>query len=136
MVVHKVIDTRDCPVVELQDNDYQVETAGFVPLSVRFKHFIENGIVSRLRSEQYDTDLPISELENAFKMSEFDINDDDDIFTATEKINARKNYIAELKKSYSDLSAKTEAEKVGNNSTSTEVNNSKEPVIEKVADDK
>ncbi len=134
-MVQKKIDYRSCPTVELEDNIYQVETAGFVPLSVRFKQFTENGIISRLRAEQYDTDLPISELENAFKMSEFDINDDDDIFTATDKISARQNYIAELKKSYSDLSAKKEAEKVGNNSTSTEVNNVQEPVIDKVAED-
>lgn len=135
-MVQKKIDYRPCPTVELVNNDYLVETAGFVPLSVRFKQFTENGIVSRLRAEQYDTDLPISELENAFQMSEFDINDDDDIFTATDKINARKNYIAELKKSYSDLSAKKEAEKVGNNSTEIEASNVQEPVIEKVADDK
>ena len=130
------IKNRTCLRIRNVNNEYLVETAGFVPLSVRFKQFTENGIVSRLRAEQYDTDLPVSELENAFQMSEFDINDDDDIFTATEKINARKNYIAELKKSYSDLSAKTEAEKVGNNSTSTEANNVKEPVIEDVAGDK
>ena len=134
-MVQKQIDYRSCPTVELKDNDYLVETAGFVPLSVRFKQFTENGIVSRLRAEQYDTDLPISELENAFQMSEFDINDDDDIFTATEKINARKNYIAELKKSYSDLSAQKKAEKVGNNSTSTEVNNYDESLIEEAAAD-
>ena len=132
----KEIFYRPCPTVELKDNDYLVETAGFVPLSVRFKQFTENGIVSRLRAEQYDTDLPISELENAFQMSEFDVNDDDDIFTATEKITARKNYIAELKKRYSDASAQKKAESVGNNATSTEANNVKEPVIEEVADDK
>lgn len=135
-MVQKKIDYRACPTVELKDNDYLVETAGFIPLSVRFKQFTENGIVSRLRAEQYDTDLPISELENAFQMSEFDINDDDDIFTATEKINARKNYIAALKKSYSDLSAKPEAEKVGNNSTSIEASNVQEQLNEEVAGDK
>ena len=135
-MVQKYIDYRACPTIELKDNDYLVETAGFVPLSVRFKQFTENGIVSRLRSEQFDTDLPISELENAFQMSEFDINDDDDIFTATEKINARKNYIAELKKNYSAASAQKKAESGGNNSTSTEASNVKEPVIENVADDK
>ena len=127
---------RSCPTVELENNEYLVETAGFVPLSVRFKQFTENGIVSRLRAEQYDTDLPISELENAFQMSEFEVNDDDDIFTATEKINARKNYIAELKKSYSAASAQKKAESGGNNSTSTEVNNVEEPVIKEVAGDK
>ena len=135
-MVQKQIDYRPCPSVKLEKNDYLVETAGFVPLSVRFKQFTENGIVSRLRAEQYDTDLPISELENAFQMSEFDVNDDDDIFTATEKINARKNYIAELKKRYSDASAQKKAESGGNNSTSTEANNVKEPVIEEVAGDK
>ncbi len=135
-MVQKYIDYRPCPTVELENNDYLVETAGFVPLSVRFKQFTENGIISRLRAEQYDTDLPISELENAFQMSEFDINDDDDIFTATEKITARNNYIAKLKKSYSDLSAEKEAEKVGNNSTSKKVDNTNEPVIDKVAGDK
>ena len=135
-MVQKQIDYRPCPSVKLEKNDYLVETAGFVPLSVRFKQFTENGIVSRLRAEQYDTDLPVSELENAFQMSEFDVNDDDDIFTATEKINARKNYIAELKKRYSDASAQKKAESGGNNSTSTEANNVKEPVIEEVAGDK
>ena len=135
-MVQKEIDYRPCPTVELKDNDYLVETAGFVPLSVRFKQFTENGIVSRLRAEQYDTDLPISELENAFQMSEFDVNDDDDIFTATDKINARKNYIAELKKNYSAAAAQKKAESGGNNSTSTEVNNVEEQVIENVADDK
>ena len=129
----KEIFVRACPTVELKDNDYLVETAGFVPLSVRFKQFTENGIVSRLRAEQYDTDLPISELENAFQMSEFDVNEDDDIFTATEKINARKNYIAELKKRYSDAAANQSG---ANNATSTEANNVKEPVIEEVVDDK
>ena len=136
-MVQKKIDCIACPTVELEDNIYQVETAGFVPLSVRFKQFSENGIVSRLRSEQYDTDLPISEFEKAFQMSEFDINDDDDIFTATEKINARNTYIAELKKSYSDLSAKEEAEKVGNNSTESEAKNIvKEQIKSEVSDDK
>lgn len=136
-MIKKVIDFRSCPVVDLKDNDYLVETAGFVPLSVRFKQFIENGIISRLRAEQYDTDLPVSELENAFRMSEFEINDDDDIFIATDKINARKKYIADLKKSYSDLSAKKEAEKVGNNSTESEAKNIVEEQIKsEVADDK
>lgn len=134
-MVQKHIDYRPCPTVTLEKNDYLVETAGFVPLSVRFKQFTENGIVSRLRAEQYDTDLPVSELENAFQMSEFDLNDDDDIFTATDKINARKQYIADLKKSYSDLSAQKEAEKVGNNSTEKEASNVQE-LIEKVDDDK
>ena len=69
-------------------------------------------------------------------MSEFDINDDDDIFTATEKISARKNYISELKKSYSAASALKKAESGGNNSTSTEANNVEEQVIENVVDDK
>ena len=135
-MVQKQIDYRPCLTVELENNDYIVETAGFVPLSVRFKQFIENGIVSRLRAEQYDTDLPVSELENAFQMSQFDINDDDDIFTATDKLNARKNYIAELKKSYSAASAQKQAESGGNNSTSTEVSNVQEPVNEEVAGDK
>ncbi len=135
-MVQKHIDFRVCPTIELENNEYLVETAGFVPLSVRFKQFTENGIVSRLRAEQYDTDLPISELENAFQMSEFDINDDDDIFTATEKINARKNYIAELKKSYSDASAQKKAESIGNNSTSTEANNVQEPLKEVAGDNK
>lgn len=136
-MVKKVIDSRSCPVVDLKDNDYIVETAGFVPLSVRFKQFTENGIVSRLRAEQYDTDLPISELEKAFQMAEFDILDDDDIFIATEKINARRKYIAEMKKSYSELSAKKEAEKLGNNSTELEAKNIvEEQKKSEVADDK
>ena len=135
-MAEKEIFYRACPTVELKDNDYLVETAGFVPLSVRFKQFTENGIISRLRAEQYDTDLPISELENAFQMSEFDVTDDDDIFTATDKINSRKNYIAELKKRYSDASAQQKAESVGNNATSTEANNVKEQAIENVVDDK
>ena len=36
-MVQKYVDYRPCPTVELEKNDYLVETAGFVPLSVRFK---------------------------------------------------------------------------------------------------
>ena len=135
-MVQKEIDYRSCPTVKLENNHYLVETAGFVPISVRFKQFTENGIISRLRAEQYDTDLPVSELENAFQMAEFDVNDDDDIFTATEKLTARKNYIDELKKSYSDASAHRKAESIGNNLTSTESNNIQEPVKDEVVADK
>ena len=135
-MVQKEIDYRSCPTVKLENNHYLVETAGFVPISVRFKQFTENGIISRLRAEQYDTDLPVSELENAFQMAEFDVNDDDDIFTATEKLTARKNYIDALKKSYSDASAHKKAESIGNNLTSTESNNIQEPVKDEVVADK
>lgn len=94
-----------------EDSAYIVETAQFVPMSVKFKRFVENGIMSRLRSEQYDTDLPVNELEKAFSMSEFIVNDDDDIFIATDKIKARNAYIEELKKSYSvGASAQKKAE--------------------------
>ena len=135
-MVQKEIDYRSCPTVKLENNHYLVETAGFVPISVRFKQFTENGIISRLRAEQYDTDLPVSELENAFQMAEFDVNDDDDIFTATEKLTARKNYIDELKKSYSDASAHKKAESIGNNLTEKESNNIQEPVKDEVVADK
>lgn len=99
------------------ESAYIVETAQFVPMSVKFKRFVENGIMSRLRSEQYDTDLPVNELEKAFSMSEFTVNDDDDIFIATDKIKARNAYIEELKKSYSGgASAQKKAESdAGNN---------------------
>lgn len=102
------------------ESSYIVETAQFVPMSVKFKRFVENGIMSRMRAEQYDTDLPVNELEKAFSMSEFSVNDDDDIFTATEKIKARNAYIEELKKSYSGgASAQKKAESDnGNNSPS------------------
>ena len=101
-----------------ENSEYIVETAQFVPMSVKFKRFVENGIVSRLRAEQYDTNLPVNELEKAFAMSEFSVNDDDDIFIATDKIKARNAYIEELKKSYSGgASAQKKAESDnGNNS--------------------
>ena len=103
-----------------ENSEYIVETAQFVPMSVKFKRFVENGIMSRLRAEQYDTDLPVNELEKAFSMSEFNVNDDDDIFIATDKIKARNAYIEELKKSYSGgASAQKKAESDnGNNSVS------------------
>lgn len=102
------------------ESAYIVETAQFVPMSVKFKRFVENGIMSRLRAEQYDTNLPVNDIEKAFSMSEFTVNDDDDIFIATDKIKARNAYIEELKKSYSGgASAHKKAESDnGNNSTS------------------
>lgn len=102
------------------ESAYIVETAQFVPMAIKFKRFVENGIMSRLRAEQYDTNLPVNELEKAFSMSEFSINEDDDIFIATDKIKARNAYIEELKKSYSvGVSADKKAESdAGNNSSS------------------
>lgn len=104
-----------------ENSEYIVETAQFVPMSVKFKRFVENGIMSRLRAEQYDTNLPVNELEKAFSMSEFLVNDDDDIFIATDKIKARNAYIEELKKSYSGgASAQKKAESDNGNNFSSE----------------
>ncbi len=104
-----------------ENSEYIVETAQFVPMSVKFKRFVENGIMSRLRAEQYDTNLPVNELEKAFLMSEFNINEDDDIFIATDKIKARNAYIEELKKSYSGgASAQKKAESDNGNNPSSD----------------
>lgn len=106
---------------KFSESAYIVETAQFVPMSVKFKRFVENGIMSRLRSEQYDTNLSVNELEKAFSMSEFTVNDDDDIFIATDKIKARNAYIEELKKSYSvGASAQKKAESDNGNNFSSE----------------
>lgn len=85
-----------------------VEDAGYIPLSVRFKKYQEDGIINKLREENFESHA----LVEAYNNPDFNINFDDDLEDVMQKLSARDEFI----KSYSRQLANEEASPTGNNS--------------------
>lgn len=69
-------------------NEDMTETAGFIPLEVKFKQFEQNGIINQLRSEDFTS----SDYREMYLHPDFDINPEDDIEDVQEKLESLKNY--------------------------------------------
>ena len=79
---------------DLGDNEYICETAGFIPLEVKFKRFEENGIRA-----QFDTDsFSSSDLREIYLNPDFEIRQGDDLIDIEAKLTAREEYILSLNK--------------------------------------
>lgn len=65
-----------------EGNQYIVETAGFIPLSVKFKQFEQNGYIARFNADDFD-----SSDYNSLYSDDVLIGPDDDEFDVAEKIN-------------------------------------------------
>lgn len=110
-----------------EENPYIVETAGFVPLQIRFKQLQEAGYRQRLYHEQFDgTDIEVIE-----KNAEFDILAGDDLETVLRKQQAKARTYLELlrdENQANEISSKqiinSEKNEVFPESISTEVVNS------------
>lgn len=77
-----------------------VETAGFVPLEVRFQRLIESGQQMRLRAEEFDS----VDMRKIYLDDEYRIEPDDELEEIYAKMAARKAFVESLrtKKSKSD----------------------------------
>lgn len=73
-------------------NPVIVETAGFVPLEVRFKRFEENGIRAQLNASEFTS----SDLRDIFLHPDFAINQYDELEDIEAKEAARAAYIENL----------------------------------------
>lgn len=74
------------------NNPVIVETAGFVPLEVRFKRFEENGIRAQLNASEFTS----SDLRDIFLHPDFAINQYDELEDIEAKEAARAAYIEKL----------------------------------------
>lgn len=78
--------------MSFEENPYIVETAGFVPLKIRFKQLQEAGYRQRLFHEQFDG----TDIENIEKNAEFDILAGDDLETVIRKQQAKARSYLDL----------------------------------------
>lgn len=81
-----------------ENNDYIVETAGFVPLEVKFKQFEQNGVVAQFQT----SDFTSNDYREMYLNPDFDITPEDDFEDVEEKIAARNNFIEQYKKAKSN----------------------------------
>lgn len=105
-----VIDSRKpikYPDIEGWDENI-VETAGFIPLAVRFKQMEQAGYRARFNESEFSsrdiTDMYLNH-------PEYDIQPDDDFEEAQEKFELRQAYIKEIQKSILQRKQGIEAEK-------------------------
>lgn len=75
-------------------NEDIVETAGFIPLEVRFKQMEQAGI----RAQFFESEFGSKDFRDMYlNHPEFDLTPEDDLEDAMEKIQARNNWINQVK---------------------------------------
>lgn len=80
------------------DNEYIVETAGFVPLEVKMKQFEQNGIIAQFMT----SDFTSNDYRDIYLNPDFEINPEDDLEDINEKLRARKEFAEKIKQTKSD----------------------------------
>lgn len=70
-----------------------VETAGFVPLEVRFQRLVESGQRVQLQAQEFDS----VDMRKLYLDDEFRIEPDDELEDIYEKMNARKAFMESLR---------------------------------------
>ena len=79
-------------VLPEQDNLDITETAGFIPLSVKFKKFQEQGILLQFQQSEFTS----SDIRELYNTPDFEIYPDDDFEDIQEKLFNRQQYINEV----------------------------------------
>lgn len=74
-------------------NDYICETAGFIPLEIKFKRFEQAGQIARLNA----SDFTSQDYREMYQSPDYDIYPDDDLDDIEEKMIALKNHINEVR---------------------------------------
>lgn len=87
-------------------NEYIVETAGFVPLSVKFKQFEQNGYIAKFNVDDFD-----SSDYNSLYQDDVLIGPDDDEFDIADKIALFKERKLAILNEKSKLAETNEAER-------------------------
>lgn len=71
-----------------------VETAGFVPLEVKFKQFEQNGFRAQFTEDQFTS----SELRDIYLSPDLQIYPCDDLIDIEEKLNAQRELMIQIQK--------------------------------------
>ena len=85
-----------------ENNDYICETAGFVPLEVKFKRFELAGQAAVLNASEFTS----QDIRDLYLNPDFDIYPDDDLDEVQEKMNALRKHQQEI---ISKVAARSEA---------------------------
>lgn len=86
------------------------ETAGFVPLEVRFQRLIENGIQLQLKAQEFDS----VDMRKLYLDDEFRVEPDDELEDIQTKLEARAEYLAKLKAQRSEAESTQDTKKSSN----------------------
>lgn len=76
-----------------ENNDYIVETAGFIPLDVRFKQLEEGGLIAQYQRGDFTS----ADYRQAYLTPDFEITPEDDFEEIQEKLAARQKFFEEIK---------------------------------------
>lgn len=80
-------------------NSYITETAGFIPLEVKFKRFEQAGQIMQFSASEFTS----SDMRSIYLNPDFEITPEDDLEDINDKLIARNQYIRELKKEKSKV---------------------------------
>lgn len=107
-------------------SDIVTETAGFVPLEVRFQKLIENGIKLQLNAKEFDS----VDMRKLYLDDEFRVEPDDELEDIQVKLDKRAAFLADFKAKHSEALKKAESSEA-EFKTSGSNSESKEPEVGK-----
>lgn len=101
-----------CLIGDKHYSDVITETAGFVPLEVRFQKLVENGIQLQLKAQEFDS----VDMRKLYLDDEFRVEPDDELEEIQSKLEARADYLAKLKAQHSVAASKQDNHQKSTNS--------------------
>lgn len=111
----------------LVHNEYICETAGFIPLEVKFKRFEQAGIRAQISASDYTS----SDYRDMYLNPDYQVYPDDEIEEVEEKFRALHAHIQEVKKAAADrTAARSEASKIDSAAAAAVVETKKSPSID------
>lgn len=76
-----------------ENNEYIVETAGFIPLEVKLKQFETNGLVAQFLTSDFDS----NDYRDIYLNPDFNISPEDDFEDIQEKLAMQREYAEKIK---------------------------------------
>lgn len=82
-----------------KNNEDITETAGFVPLEVKLKRFEESGMLMQFNNQEFTS----NDYREAYLSPDYAITPEDELEDINEKLAAREEFLANIKKQRSDI---------------------------------
>lgn len=114
-----------CKVKEFKHNEYICETAGFVPLEVKFKRLDQAGMRAQIQA----SDFTSSDYRDMYLNPDYQIYETDEIEDMEEKFRALHDHIQEVKKRAVAREA-AKAEKLTSAAAAAEVKTKQSPSVD------
>lgn len=101
-------------------SDVITETAGFIPLEVRFQKLIENGIRLQLSATEFDS----VDMRKMYLDDDFRVGPDDELEDILAKLDKRAAFLAEFRAKQSEAQNKAESSKAENKTPESKIQES------------